>query len=241
MEVGMFSRRIGVALGASALILTLGAPAAQAADSATRGITVQATGTIKVIPDAVRINLTSTTIGATSKEALAATAKTSDSIRKVLANNGVAAKDIASARFSVNPEYNYSQDKAPIISGYRASQSLNIVIRKPASAGAIVDQIVAAAGDGATIDGVAPFVFDSSKAQVLARIAAVKKARIKASAYAALLSSRLGSVQYLTELSSDFTPGPIMYASAGKVDTSTQIDLGQQDVSVSVEVRWNLK
>ena len=81
----MFSRRIGVALGASALILTLGAPAAQAADSSTHGITVQATGTIKVIPDAVRINLTSTTIGATSKEALAATAKTSDSIRKVLA------------------------------------------------------------------------------------------------------------------------------------------------------------
>lgn len=237
----MFSRRIGVALGASALILTLGAPAAQAADSSTHGITVQATGTIKVIPDAVRINLTSTTIGATSKEALAATAKTSDSIRKVLAANGVAIKDIASARFSVNPEYSYSQDKAPIISGYRASQSLNIVIRKPGSAGAIIDQIVAAAGDGATIDGVTPFVLDSSKALVSARISAVKKARIKAAAYASLLSSRLGSVQYLTELSSDFTPGPIMYASAGKVDTSTQIDLGQQDVSVSVEVRWNLK
>ena len=241
MEVGMFGRRIGVALGASALILTLGAPAAQASDSSTHGITVQATGTIKVIPDAVRINLTSTTIAATSKDALAATANTSAAIRKVLVANGIATKDVATARFSVNPEYTYSQDKVPVISGYRASQSLNIVIRKADSTGMIVDQIVAAAGDGATIDGVTPFVLDSTKALVAARISAVKMALIKARAYAALLSSRLGSVQYLTELSSDFTPGPIMYGVAGKVAASTQIDLGQQDVSVSIEVRWNLK
>lgn len=237
----MFSRRIGVALGAGALILTLGVPAAQAADTSTHGITVQATGTIKVTPDAVRLNLTATSLGPTSKDALATTSTTASAIRKVLAADGVATKDIATMRISVNPEYNYSQDKPPVISGYRATQSFTVVIRKANTAGKVIDDVVAAAGDGATIDGVTPFVLDSEKAQASARISAVSKARTKAKAYASLLHARLGNVVYLTELNSNYTPGPIMYASAGKMDSSTQVDLGQQDVSVSVEVRWNLK
>lgn len=241
LEDHMFVRRMGLVLTAGALILALGTPAAEAADSSTHGITVQATGIVKVTPDAVRLNLTATTLGATSKDALAATANTSTAIRKVLAANGVALKDISTARFTVNPEYTYTQDKAPIISGYRATQSFNIVIRQANSSGVIIDQVVAATGDGATIDNVAPFVLDSEKALVSARISAVKKAKAKALAYAKLLSARLGTVQYLTELNSDYSPGPIMYVGAAKGDSSTQIDLGQQNVSVSVEVRWNLR
>ena len=50
------------------------APSADAA--ATRYITVSAQGAVKVVPDAVRINATATAVAASSKEALAATAKT---------------------------------------------------------------------------------------------------------------------------------------------------------------------
>jgi uncharacterized protein YggE len=241
LEDHMFVRRMGLVLTAGALILALGTPAAEAAESSTHGITVQATGIVKVTPDGVRLNLTATTLGATSKDALAATANTASAIRKVLAANGIAVKDISTARFTVNPEYTYSQDKSPIISGYRATQSFNIVIRQANSSGVIIDQVVAAAGDGVTIDIVTPFVLDSEKALVSARISAVKKAKAKALAYAKLLSARLGTVQYLTELNSDYSPGPIMYVGAAKGDSSTQIDLGQQNVSVSVEVRWNLR
>ena len=59
-----------------ALLMTVAAgvfsPAAEAA--ATRYITVSAQGSVKVVPDAVRINATATAVAATSKEALAATA-----------------------------------------------------------------------------------------------------------------------------------------------------------------------
>jgi len=234
-------RRVAWITAASALLAGLGSASAQAAGTSTHGITVQATGTVHVTPDAVRINLTATTVGATSKAALAATSTTASAIRNVLTTNGVAAKDVASTRVSIYPEYTYTQDKAPVINGYRASQSFNIVIRKAADSGAILDQIVAAAGDGATIDNVAPFVLDSEKALTSARVQAVAKARAKAKAYASLLGTRLGSVQYLTELTSNYTPGPIPYGVGAKADSSTQIDLGQQDVTVSVEVRWNLR
>lgn len=237
----MFNRRIGLALGVSALILTLGAPAAQAADTSNHGITVQATGTIKVTPDAVRLSLTATNLGTTSMEALATTSTTASAIRKVLAADGVATKDVATTRISVNPEYSYSQDKTPVITGYRATQSFTVVIRKADTAGKVIDDVVAAAGDGATIDNVTPFVLNSEKALTAARVSAVGKARAKAKAYAKLLYAKLGSVVYLTELSSNNSPGPIMYTSAAKGDSATQVDLGQQDVSVTIEVRWNLR
>lgn len=238
----MFLRRLGFALTAGVVILALGVPSAQAADTSTRGITVQATGTIKVTPDAVRLNLTATALGPTSKDSLATTSTTSSAIRKALATDGVASKDIATTRITVNPEYNYSsQDKSPVLTGYRSTQSFTVVIRKADTAGKIIDDVVAAAGDGATIDSVTPFVLDAEKSLASARVSAVAKARTKAKAYATLLYAKLGSVVYLTELNSNYIPGPVPYGFGAKADAATQVDLGQQDVSVSIEVRWNLK
>jgi uncharacterized protein YggE len=232
---------VGLALSASIIILAVGAPSTRSADATNHGITVQAISTVKVTPDAVRINLTATAVRATSKEALSVTDNTSAAIRRVLTANGVASKDLATAGFSINPEYSYRQGRPPRISGFRASQSLDIVIRKADSAGPIIDHIVAAAGRGATIDNVTPFVLDSETALIPARASAFAKARAKASAYASLMSARLGNVQYLNELNPNYSPGPIAFASASRLDVATHIDLGQQDVSVSIEVRWSLK
>lgn len=238
----MFPRRLGLALTASVVLLMLGAPAAQAADTTARAITLQATGTIKVTPDAVRLNLTATSLAPTSKDALAATSTTASAIRKALAADGIATKDIATTRITVNPEYNYAAgDKTPTLAGYRATQSFTVVVRQADIAGKVVDDVVAAAGDGATIDAVTPFVLDSEKALASARISAVSKARAKVKAYASLLGEKLGRVVYLTELSSNYSPGPIPYGIGAKADSSTQVDLGQQDVSVSIEVKWSLK
>ena len=142
----------------------------------------------------------------------------------------------------MNPEYIYSQDKAPAISGYRATQNFSVVVRKTAIAGTILDQIVDAAGDNATIDGATPFLLDSEKAMASARALAVGKAKAKATTYAKLLGVKLTTVQYLNEVNASYNPMPILYAAKASADSApTQIDVGQQDVSISVEVRWNLK
>ena len=76
---------------------------ASAADS--RYITVSATGSATVVPDAVRINATVSVLGTTSKGALASAATTSAAVRKALTANKVATKDIATQSVTVNPEY----------------------------------------------------------------------------------------------------------------------------------------
>jgi uncharacterized protein len=213
------------------------APSAQAAPS--RHMTVTSQGAVKVVPDAVRINATSTNVGATSKEALAATAKTSAAVRAALLAAKIDKKDIATPSVSINPEYKY-EDNTSILIGYRASQSFTIVVREASTAGDIVDSIVATGGDSIQLDGATPFVLDNRKATAAARTEAVKNARAKATSYAKLLGVKLGKVTYLIENSSPTPYVPVMAVAKSESADATVIDLGEEDVTVSVTVKWAL-
>jgi len=214
--------------------LALAAPAS-AADS--RYITISATGSATVVPDAVRINATVSVLGASSKAALASAATTSAAVRKALTANKVATKDIATQSVTVNPEYSYPASGTPTLSGYRATQSFDITIRAATTAGALVDAIVEAGADNLQVNGVSPFVLDDNKATDSARTAAVNKAKAKAASYAKLLGVKLGKVIYLDESSAP-SVYPV-YTTAAKADsTATVVDLGEQKITVSVTVRW---
>ena len=217
-------------------IAALVAPSANAA--ATRYITISSQGSVKVTPDAVRINATSTNIAATSKEALAATAKTSAAVRAALTLAKIDKKDIASTSVSVYPEYKYDNNTTVLV-GYRASQSFTITVRAAATAGDVIDAIVSAGGDSLQLNGATPFVLDNTKAATAARTVAVKNARAKAASYASLLGVKLGKVNYLVENSAPTPYVPVMAVAKAESD-ATVVDLGEQDVTVSVTVQWSL-
>jgi len=217
-------------------IAALVVPSANAA--ATRYITISSQGSVKVVPDAVRINATSTNIAATSKEALAATAKTSAAVRAALTLAKIDKKDIASTSVSVYPEYKYDNNTTVLV-GYRASQSFTITVRAAATAGDVIDAIVSAGGDSLQLNGATPFVLDNTKAATAARTVAVKNARAKAASYASLLGVKLGKVNYLVENSAPTPYIPVMAVAKAESD-ATVVDLGEQDVTVSVTVQWSL-
>jgi len=210
-------------------------PAAAAAP--TRYITTTGNGTVSVIPDAVKVTASVSVLGTTSKAALATANTTSVAVRKALTENKIAARDIATQSISVYPEYSYPDNSTPVISGYRASQSFSITVRAAETAGAVVDAIVDAGGANVMINGASPFVLDNEKATDLARAAAVKSAKAKATSYAKLLGVKLGRVVFLNEQSSP-NPFPVFGVTAKAEDSATQIDLGQQEVTVLVTVRW---
>jgi uncharacterized protein YggE len=82
---------------------------------------------------------------------------------------------------------------------------------------------------------------DASKAAESARAVAVKNAKAKAASYAKLLGVKLGKVNYLTENGSPSISTPVFVASAkAEGDAATVVDLGQQDVTVSITVQWAL-
>ena len=222
------------------LALVAGGVISPSADAAaTRYITVSAQGAVKVVPDAVRINATATAVAASSKEALAATAKTATAVRAALKTVKIDSKDIATQSVTVYPEYKYTADGGSTLTGYRGSQSFTITVRAADTAGAVVDSLVAAGGDNLQINGATPFVLDSTKSLEAARAAAVKSAKAKASSYAKLMGVKLGKVNYLVENSAPTNYTPVMAVAKAESD-ATVIDLGQQDVTTGVTVQWAL-
>jgi hypothetical protein len=225
----------------SALVLALGLVAysalpANAAENS-KHITVTGVGTSMVTPDAVRFFASVSVIAKSNKEALASASKSATAVRGALRDNGVAVKDIKTSSLTVYPEYNYSQDKGQQLIGYRATQSFTVVIRKAENAGVVIDAVVSAGGDNVQINGISPFLSNGAAATEQARQAAVADARARANSYAKYLGASLGRVIWLTEVNAPVYNFPIMAKGAAAED-ATQIDLGETEVTVTVNVRW---
>jgi uncharacterized protein YggE len=223
-----------------ALMATVLVPVTANAATSTRYITVNAEGTVKVAPDAVRLTATVSVVAPTNKEALAATSTNAAAVRKALVAAGISTKDIATQNITAYPEYRYDNAGGSTLTGYRGSQVFSVVIRAAATAGAVVDAVVAAAADNVQINSVSPFVIDASKAAESARAVAVKNAKAKATSYAKLLGTKLGKVNYLVENGSPSISVPIFASAKAESDAATVVDLGQQDVTVSITVQWAL-
>jgi len=225
---------------ASVLVALVGASIfATPSQALERYISVSATGTVKVSPDTVRVNATVAMVASANADALSGASTSATKLRAALTANGVESKYVKSTTLSVFPEYNYTADKGSTLVGYRASQSFEIILRNANNAGTVVDAIVAAVGNTLTIDGVTPFVYDNTSATNAARVDAVKRAKAKAASYAKLLGVKLGKVTYLEESGSN-SPYPVVMAMAKSDAGATQIDLGQQDVTISVNTRWGI-
>jgi uncharacterized protein YggE len=228
-------------IAAVAGVVSLAIPATGAGTTTDRYLTVTGVGTISVVPDAVRFNATVSVLGSTNAAALSSASKSSAAVRAALKAKGIAIKDIRSANISVYPEYNWTQEAGTKITGYRASQSFDVLIRKAADAGSIIEAVVTAGGDNVQLGGVIPTTINPSVATEDARAAAVANAKSKATSYAKLLGTSIGKVLFLEEQSSPVYSSPFPSAKAGAADAAAiEIDLGEQDVTVTITVRWAL-
>jgi uncharacterized protein len=228
-------------VSAVAGVIALAIPANGAGSTDNRFITVTGVGTISVVPDAVRFNATVSTIGSTNAAALSAASKSAAAVRAALIKAGIATKDIRSANISVYPEYNWTQETGTKITGYRGSQSFDVLVRTASKAGTIIEAVVTAGGDTVQLGGVIPTTLNPSAATEDARAAAVANAKSKASSYAKLLGTSIGKVISLEEQSSPVYSSPFPTAKAGAADAAAvEIDLGEQDVTVTITVRWGL-
>ncbi len=205
------------------------------------GLTLQATGVALVVPDAVNMSMTVTALADSSEAALALVAEAADKVRGAIKSEGVDEKDIATLTVNVYPEYTYSTTGVQKLVGYRATQSFAVVIHKADTAGSVIDAVVAAAGDAVQINGVTPVVLETSDSAMKARADAVENARAKAEDYAKLMGVDLGDVISITEVSAPISSTPNKFDSAGSESpAATKIDLGQQQITVTIEVRWEL-
>ncbi len=236
-------RLLTLAAAAAALPLTAAAaqvPAPGLLMSEGTLLDVVAEGEANRVPDIATIRAGVVTQAPTAAAALSANATQMKSVRAALKAAGVADRDVQTATISLNPQYRYTENQPPVITGYQASNTVSVRFRDIAKSGNILDALVKQGAN--QIDGPNLSIDQIEAAQDEARVDAVKRARARADLYARALGMRVERLVSLSEGSEGGMPGPmpVMMARMEAKD-STQVVPGEQRVGVTVRVRFLLK
>lgn len=201
---------------------------------------VSATGRTTRVPDIATIRAGVVTQSATAAAALADNSARMNRVLAALKTAGVADRDIQTSNIGLQPQYRYVQNETPIITGYQATNSVSIRFRDIAKSGSILDVLT---GEGANqIDGPALSIDKPEAAQDEARVDAIAKARARAVLYAKAAGFTVSRILSISE-SGDFAPNPPMpmMMRAQAAESDTKIAAGEQDVTMTVAVRFLLK
>ena len=104
---------------------------------------VSATGEVSRVPDVAIISAGVQTRAATATGAISQNASRMERVRAALKAAGIADRDIQTSNISLNPEYRYQDNVPPRLTGYTASNQVNIRFRDIRNSGKILDALVA--------------------------------------------------------------------------------------------------
>lgn len=232
-----------VAWGSSWLGGQASAQTVQPTTNQTRSISVSGQGRVSIRPDTAIVWLGVQTQAETAEEALAENnVLMQDVISVTLTVTGVTEADIQTHGLRLNPIYaaptanNTNQQLT--VTGYRASNVVEVRVNNLENLGGLLDSAVAAGGN--TIEGIRFEVSDSDEALAQAREQAMANARDKAEQLAALANAELGEVLTITE-TSFLPPTPIAFEAADRAAAEVPVQPGTQVVDATVQVTWELR
>jgi uncharacterized protein YggE len=174
-----------------------------AAEATAHIVQVTGQGEATTAPDRARLSVS---VEVRNIELKAAETKVNDTARGYLADLkslGIKDEDIATASYSVNPEYDYVNNQQKF-RGYRAVRSIDVTVRDLAKLG---DVLLRATKAG--INQVNPPVLESSQIKASERAAltrATEDAQAQAKVIAEALSMKLGSVRTISTGTQGYQP-----------------------------------
>jgi uncharacterized protein YggE len=204
-------------------------------------ISTSATGEARYIPDRATISMGVQTRALTAAKASADNAVKQRAVIEAIRAQGIAADQISTVNYSLNAEQGYNPqagDKAPKITGYLATNTVRVEVRKVDQVGALIDAAIAkGANDISSLD------FHSSAPDSLRRVALADAYRQAAADATVLAQATGGSLGELIELttgeSGGSSPQP-MYRISALAASSTPVNAGETSWNVSVTARWRL-
>jgi hypothetical protein len=202
-----------------------------------RTVTVSGTATVRSAPDQALVSLGVQTEANTAQGALQQNADRMTKVLAALAALGLTDDDLATSSVSLWPLYGTSGTD---ITGYQASNQVDVTVHDITKAGAVIDAGVDA---GANLtNGITFTVSDDNPALDRALADAVRDARGKAEIMASAGDASLGQVVTLVESSAPTYP-PIYYGrdmAVAEGGAPTPIEAPTLESQVSVSVTWEL-
>ncbi|MEA3061965.1 MAG: uncharacterized protein QOJ94_1746 [Sphingomonadales bacterium] len=223
----------------AALPATPAAAQAEAAlaPGATR-LLVVATGEARRVPDIATIGAGVVTTAPTAAAALEQNSRQMAAVLAALKRAGIADRDIQTSSVSLFPDYRQDGTSPPQIMGYRASNEVSVRFRDIAATGRILDVLVAQGAN--QINGPSLGIENSDSAMDEARTKALAAARARAEIYARALGKRVTRVIEVSEGSDVSYPRPMMMARVAAQTNSLPIAPGEQGLSATLTVVFEL-
>lgn len=224
-----------LAVAAASTVACEAAPTAAPSEN-NRQVTVVGSGEVQGTPDTLTANVGIEFSAPDVTAAMNQTNERQQAVIDALVKSGVEKKDINTSRVSLQPEFGADSSK---ITGYLASNSIDVKIRNIADASDALALIVTTGGNAARINSVNYTIEDDSQLVRDARSRAFDDAKDRAEQYADLSGMTLGKVISISE--ADGTVQPLqMPEGRGAMPAAVPLEPGQQTIGFTVTVIWQL-
>ena len=226
----------GPALALAALFICVPPAAAQA--QASRVITMAGHGEVHAAPDTATLSAGVSTEAPTAAAALSANNSRMQAVIAAIKKLGVPDRDIRTSNFSVSPQYANSNNETPRITGYQASNQVDVRLEDVNKLGTALDALVTAGAN--QMRGVNFLIRNDLDLLSQARIAAVAEARAKAETFAKAAGVSLGAILSISEEGSS-APRPFYAAAPMAMAKAVPVAMGEQSVSADITIVWEIK
>jgi uncharacterized protein len=204
-------------------------------------LNVSASGEVRRAPDIAVLSTGVVTQAVDANAAMRANAEQMSAVIAAIKAAGIAERDVQTGGVNLSPQYRYAENQPPTITGYQASNTVNITVRDLARLGKTLDALVATGAN--QINGPS-FDLDETKKEAAydeARRAALGKAQARAEMYAKALGVSVRRIVSLSEGGSFAPPQPMpMMAMRAEKSFDTPIAPGENTLSVNLEVVFEL-
>ncbi len=201
---------------------------------------ISAHGETHRVPDVAQISAGVVTQNIDANAAMRSNAQRMSAVIAALKAAGVADRDIQTSSISLEPQYKYGQNQPPTITGYQASNTVNLRLRELGKAGNVLDTLVK---QGANQITGPTFTLDKPEAAMdEARANAVRNAQARADLYATATGLKVRRIVSISESGEMQPPRPMMsFARLQRtVDAPTPVATGENTIGVDLNVVYEL-
>lgn len=234
--------QLAALLVAPLLLAIAGAANAQAAAGDGTLLSVSAQAEATRVPDVATVSAGVVTQAADANAAMQANAKQMDGVMRAIRAAGIAERDIQTSGISLNPQYRYAENQPPVITGYQASNTVNIKVRDIAKLGKVLDALVASGAN--QVNGPSFEIDEPEAAYDEARREALAKARARANMYAETLGMRVRRIVSIDEGGGFQPPMPMPMMAMSRAEKGvaydTAVSPGETTLSANLNVVFEL-
>ncbi|KLJ01691.1 SIMPL domain-containing protein [Luteimonas sp. FCS-9] len=227
-----------LALGTVSMTATAQDRHAHAATTDGTLLSISASAEASRVPDIATLSTGVVTQAADANGAMRANAEQMTRLTAAIKAAGIAERDVQTSGINLSPQYRYAENQPPAITGYQASNSVNLKVRDVRRLGAVLDALVASGAN--QINGPTFEIDDADAVQDEARAAALKKAQQRAEVYAASLGMRVRRIVSISENGGFQPPRPMLAMRAVAQDASSPVSPGETTLTANLDVVFEL-